>query len=118
MRFMFLAMLVLCLTGCVSSESLLGRDEHYVVGTLGTPERRTVAAMPEPGELRWMGPYPSALRPGEHFVMLWYPSIWNEQWFVILASPSAFERVYGHPPLEKAANCVIEIRKYPKGAVF
>ncbi len=120
MRLVAWTILIACLAGCSSVQpaDLLGRDEAYVVKTLGKPESRGEITMP-PADQPRMGPMPRQLAPGEHFVSLRYEFAGrNEQWFVILASPAAFERMHGTKPYSGQSDCVIEIQKYPKGAVF
>ncbi len=120
MRLVAWTMLVACVAGCssVKPADLLGRDEAYVVKTLGKPESREESTMP-PADQPRMGPMPRQLLPGEHFVSLRYEITGrNEQWFVLLASPAVFERIQGAKPHSLQLDCVVEIQKYPKGAVF
>jgi hypothetical protein len=120
MRIATLALILLGIVGCAApkSESLLGHDEAYVVTTLGKPDSRRIWVEPGPGQPPWFGPHPSGLLPGEPFVSLFYPSVSGEQWTVFLASPAIFERVLGRKPEVGESDCVFDVQKAPKGAVY
>jgi hypothetical protein len=120
MRFVALTMLVACVAGCktVDPADLLGRDEAYVVKALGTPEFRE-EGVKRPADMPAMGPSPPRLQPGDRCIVLKYVFNWrDEKWYVFLASPAVYERIHGTKPITATSDCVIQVQKYPKDAVF
>ncbi|MEX0777475.1 MAG: hypothetical protein WD042_17360 [Phycisphaeraceae bacterium] len=105
-------------TGCApSAQSLLGQDEAAVRAGLGRPEYRHRFVIELPNQPRLMGPRPAGLLPGEEYTSLFYPAAWGEQWSIFLASPAIFERIHKRKALT-AQDCVVDVQRFPKGAVF
>jgi hypothetical protein len=119
MRLIALLLVFVCLGGCVTSKSLLGQDEAFVIKSLGQPQNRHALIVPDPGQPPAFGPSPRGfLRAGEPFVEMSYTTIWGDWWYIVLASPSAFERVHGNKPPKDDVDCVIDVQVFPSGTVF
>ena len=105
--------------------SVMGKDQAGVVAALGKPDSVGRGWSDGPKHpVRAESPTPTVLKDDSLYVCVWYSDVDGQQWFVFLAAESSLKRAATPATLpagpEETVETmrVVEIQKYPTGAVF
>jgi hypothetical protein len=112
---MIILSLILFIAGCETG-SLEGLSIDDVKSRLGEPDHENTATVPTV-PVHVMGPKVSVLAPGDAYDYLNYRDVDGEQLHIYCVSPAIYQRIMGRSPGTKKSY-VIEVQKFPAGAVF